>query len=166
MHKLQLQKTQNHGFTLIEVVLVLAIGGTIFLLAFLAFRQVTVNRRDTQRRSDVVKMMAALETNYLDTSKYPDSSNVNIAAADVCTDTTSAVANSFLKFLQDHMCKNGEFLAPSGVNYELYTWGNVTYKKDRIRYRRGVRCDNSAGTTSTYYIKLDLEKGTLCRDSG
>lgn len=52
-------KTVNKkGFTLIEVVLVLAIGGLIFLLAFLAFQQVSRNRRDTQRRSDVARMAA------------------------------------------------------------------------------------------------------------
>lgn len=166
MQKKQPKQQKNSGFTLIEVVLVLAIGSAIFLLAFLAFRQVSVNRRDTQRRSDVAKMMAALETNYLSTRSYPDSSNINVAADNVCTDTVSAVANSFLKFLQDHMCEDAKFLSPSGQNYSLYTYGNVTYTKDRIRYRRGVRCDNSSGTTSTYYIKLDLEKGTLCRDSG
>ena len=58
MKKIILVKPRNHGFTLIEVVLVLAIGSLIFLLAFLAFRQVSANRRDTQRRSDVAKMMA------------------------------------------------------------------------------------------------------------
>ena len=52
-------KTVNKkGFTLIEVVLVLAIGGLIFLLAFLAFQQVQRNRRDTQRRSDAGRMAA------------------------------------------------------------------------------------------------------------
>lgn len=51
-----MQKQHNQkGFTLIEVVLVLAIGGLIFLLAFLAFQQVSRNRRDTQRRSDVAR---------------------------------------------------------------------------------------------------------------
>ncbi|MBP9738093.1 prepilin-type N-terminal cleavage/methylation domain-containing protein, partial [Candidatus Saccharibacteria bacterium] len=42
-------KNNKKGFTLIEVVLVLAIGGLIFLLAFIAFQQVSANRRDTQR---------------------------------------------------------------------------------------------------------------------
>lgn len=144
----------------------LAIGGMIFLLAFIAFRQVTVNRRDTQRRSDVSRMIAALETNYLDTRQYPDSSNINIAAEDICIDTASAVANSFIKFLQDHMCKGSEFKSPSGENYSLYTWGNLTYKKDRVRYRRNIRCDGSSGTVATFFIMVDLEKGTFCRDSG
>ena len=165
-HKVTIQ-TNSRGFTLIEVVLVLALGAVIFTLAFLAFRQVTSNRRDTQRRADLTRIMGALETNFINTGRYPDSSNVNIAAADLCTDTTSAVANSFLKFLQDHMCKNSEFLSPAGVNYSLYTWGNMTYTKDRIRYRRNVRCDGTSGTAYTYFVMIDLEKKTsICKDSG
>lgn len=54
-------KLTTKGFTLIEVVLVLAIGGLIFLLAFLAFQQVSRNRRDTQRRSDVKRMVGYIE---------------------------------------------------------------------------------------------------------
>ncbi len=54
-------KAQSAGFTLIEIVLVLAIGGLIFLLAFLAFRQASTTRRDSQRRSDVNKIVAELE---------------------------------------------------------------------------------------------------------
>jgi prepilin-type N-terminal cleavage/methylation domain-containing protein len=53
------KQLNKKGFTLIEVVLVLAIGGLIFLLAFLAFQQVSRNRRDTQRRSDVARMSAS-----------------------------------------------------------------------------------------------------------
>lgn len=56
-----IHKKPNQGFTLIEVVLVLAVGGLIFLLAFLAFQQVSKNRRDTQRRSDARRMIGYLE---------------------------------------------------------------------------------------------------------
>ncbi len=162
----QKRVSNNRGFTLIEVVLVLAIGGMIFLLAFLAFRQVTANRRDTQRRSDVSRIMAALETSYVNNGQYPLSSNLNIEAVDICTNTTSATAGSFLEFLQNYMCEGSDFKSPTGENYSLYTWGNMTYKKDRIRYRRGVRCDGTSGTASTYIVMIDLEKAkTVCRNS-
>lgn len=55
---MQKTKLSRSGFTLIEVVLTLAIGGLIFLLAFLAFQQVSANRRDTSRRQDVRKILA------------------------------------------------------------------------------------------------------------
>jgi prepilin-type N-terminal cleavage/methylation domain-containing protein len=43
------------GFTIIEVVLVLAIAGLIFLLVFLALPGLQRSRRDAQRKSDMGK---------------------------------------------------------------------------------------------------------------
>lgn len=54
-------RSNSYGFTLIEVILVLAIGGLIFLLAFTGFQQVTRNRRDAQRRQDVRSVLAYIE---------------------------------------------------------------------------------------------------------
>ena len=41
------------GFTIIEVVLVLAIAGLIFLMVFVALPQLQSSQRDTQRRQDM-----------------------------------------------------------------------------------------------------------------
>lgn len=61
LHSVVLRDSKQKGFTLIEVVLVLAIGGLIFLLAFLAFSQVQRNRRDAQRRQDARSMLAYIK---------------------------------------------------------------------------------------------------------
>jgi type II secretory pathway pseudopilin PulG len=53
------QKTHKiGGFTIIEVVLVLAIAGLIFLLVFLAFPALQRSNQDTQRRNDVGRLVA------------------------------------------------------------------------------------------------------------
>ena len=53
--------TQNQkGFTIIEVVLVLAIAGLIFLVVFLALPALQCSQRDTQRRSDASRAMSQL----------------------------------------------------------------------------------------------------------
>ena len=44
------------GFTIIEVVLVLAIAGLIFLMVFIAFPALQRSQRDTQRRNDLSKV--------------------------------------------------------------------------------------------------------------
>ena len=44
------------GFTIIEVVLVLAIAGLIFLMVFIAFPGLRRSQRDTQRRSDLANL--------------------------------------------------------------------------------------------------------------
>lgn len=55
------QLRKEKGFTIIEVVLVLAIAGLIFLIVFLAVPQLQRSRRDTQRRSDVARIGGLLE---------------------------------------------------------------------------------------------------------
>ena len=53
--------TNKKGFTIIEVVLVLAIAGLIFLIVFLAVPALQRARRDTQRKNDVGRFIAQLE---------------------------------------------------------------------------------------------------------
>lgn len=48
------------GFTIIEVVLVLAIAGLIFLMVFIALPALQRNQRDTLRRQDVGHVLSAL----------------------------------------------------------------------------------------------------------
>ena len=49
------------GFTIIEVVLVLAIAGLIFLMVFLALPALQRSQRDTQRKSDIARLKAAYQ---------------------------------------------------------------------------------------------------------
>ena len=56
------------GFTIIEVVLVLAIAGLIFLMVFLALPALQRSQRDTQRKRDVAVIRAAVE-NYRSNNK-------------------------------------------------------------------------------------------------
>jgi prepilin-type N-terminal cleavage/methylation domain-containing protein len=50
----------NKGFTIIEVVLVLAIAGLIFLMVFIALPALQAGQRDTARKSDVSNVAAAI----------------------------------------------------------------------------------------------------------
>lgn len=49
---------KTKGFTIIEVVLVLAIAGLIFLVVFLALPALQRGQRDTQRKQDLGKLMS------------------------------------------------------------------------------------------------------------
>ena len=51
---------KKNGFTIIEVVLVLAIAGLIFLMVFIALPALQRSQRDTQRDSDIARAMAAV----------------------------------------------------------------------------------------------------------
>lgn len=54
------QKSSQKGFTIIEVVLVLAIAALIFLVVFLAVPALQRSQRDTQRRADVGRIFTAV----------------------------------------------------------------------------------------------------------
>ncbi|MCL2085714.1 type II secretion system GspH family protein [Candidatus Saccharibacteria bacterium] len=51
---------QRKGFTIIEVVLVLAIAGLIFMMVFIALPALQRSQRDTQRRNDIARAQTAV----------------------------------------------------------------------------------------------------------
>ena len=55
-------KNSKSGFTIIEVVLVLAIAGLIFLMVFIALPALQRSQRDTQRRDDLAMLATALNS--------------------------------------------------------------------------------------------------------
>jgi len=71
------------GFTIIEVVLVLAIAGLIFLMVFVALPALQRSQRDTQRRDDMARFMSQL-------SSYQSNNNGNVPTA------TAAGYNAFI----------------------------------------------------------------------
>ena len=50
----------NQGFTIVEVMIVMAIAGLILLIVFLAVPALQRNSRNTQRRNDVANILAAI----------------------------------------------------------------------------------------------------------
>lgn len=53
-------RKRKKGFTIIEVVLVLAIAGLIFLMVFVALPALQMNQRNTQRKNDMARIMTAI----------------------------------------------------------------------------------------------------------
>lgn len=54
-------QTKEKGFTIIEVLIVLAIAGLIMLIVFLAVPALQRNSRNTQRRNDVSALLGAYQ---------------------------------------------------------------------------------------------------------
>ncbi len=52
---------KDKGFTLIEIVLVLAIAGLLLVIIFLAVSGAQRSRRDSQRKNDNARLMAQIE---------------------------------------------------------------------------------------------------------
>jgi prepilin-type N-terminal cleavage/methylation domain-containing protein len=56
----KLQKRKDSGFTIVEVMIVLAIAGLIILIVFLAVPALQRNSRNTQRSSDAARTVGAV----------------------------------------------------------------------------------------------------------
>ncbi len=140
------------GFTIVEVVLVLAIAALIFLIVFLAVPQLRRARRDTQRQSDIGRLGAALEQyGATNNGAYPGEINAY--------------------FVTNYL--DGKFNDPSDGPYVGST---------RFRYDNGANCvagdqpttarDVSTNTTApavgarTWAISMDLEGAPyICQQS-
>lgn len=64
------------AFTLVELLVVMAIIGILAALGAGNFRTAQMRGRDTQRKSDLKNVSNALELYYSDYKKYPDSSAI------------------------------------------------------------------------------------------
>ncbi|MBB1552305.1 type II secretion system protein [Candidatus Saccharibacteria bacterium] len=110
---------QKNGFTIIEVVLVLAVAGLIFLMVFLALPALQRSQRDTQRKSDIARLKAAYQ-HY----KANNKGGINLSAGNY--------VENFNNFMNTYMRANGEnFKDPSGADYHFaegpwgFTGGNA-----------------------------------------
>lgn len=82
---LQNIKKRNEGFTIIEVMIVLAIAGLIMLIVFLAVPALQRNSRNTQYKNDAASMLAA-------SSEFTNNNNGTIPAVSVSTTAGSDAA--------------------------------------------------------------------------
>lgn len=86
-----LLEKKEKGFTLIEIVLVLAIAGLLLVIVFLAVSGAQKSRRDSQRKNDVARIEAQVETYASNNSgAYP----ADVAAFNTAMTGTYALTNA------------------------------------------------------------------------
>ena len=120
------------GFTIIEVVLVLAIAGLIFLMVFVALPALQRSQRDTARRNDMSRVDTSLvqyQTNHSTSSNNLPSGPVFWTGAD---SFPSSGCNAACAFVRDYMNsgsagtqESNEFKDPDGVAYSLAISANI-----------------------------------------
>jgi len=85
------------GFTIIEVVLVLAIAGLIFLMVFIALPALQSGQRDSARKTDIGSIASAV-TSYVSNNRGkfpPDGETLKKYAENVSTNTTNLTITSY-----------------------------------------------------------------------
>ena len=148
-----LNRDKQDGFTIVEVVLVLAIAGLIFLIVFLALPQLRRSQRDTQRKSDAGRVLAEL-TNYAGNNRgdYPTS------------------ATEFTRFENNYLA-GFDLSDPSEGPYTI-TQSSGDPDVGEIFVASATICDGEFFTTTgagsrDIAVRIALESGTtfFCQDS-
>lgn len=96
------QKNKDKGFTIIEVVLVLAIAGLIFLMVFIALPSLQRGQRDAQRKTDLSRALTKV--------------------SDYQSNNRGAIPTNWGDFTTKYLEAGGDtFVDPSGNDYAFQT---------------------------------------------
>lgn len=154
------------GFTIIEVVLVLAIAGLIFLMVFIALPSLQRAQRDTQRRSDIGRMAANIQQYQTNNNgRLPKDGYVSAKEPDAATDrvkmdvytSSNNAAESFIKnYMNGAGAEFNDFTDPSGFAYGLRigSFGDglpptsFDFDDHMIYMIKGARCDGEEAVES------------------
>ena len=146
---------KKQGFTIIEVVLVLAIAGLIFLMVFIALPALQRNQRDTQRKDDLGRVKVAI-------NNYMSSNRGNIPTS----------ADALANFKAKYLAQEGEYADPQGGDYVFrYDQSGQVPDIGQIVYANGRVCGNdgevSLGKSRDYalLIRLEGQEVPFCLDS-
>jgi len=147
---------KSKGFTIIEVVLVLAIAGLIFMMVFIALPALQRSQRDTQRKNDLTRLNTAL-------TSYQSNNNGKLP---------STVAD-WNGFVTGYVRTAGDtFVDPAGTNYVVSTTATLptTYASTNpvIKVTTPGTCDGEDVVTTgqsarkvAFQMKLE-GSGTTC----
>lgn len=106
---------KESGFTIIEVVLVLAIAGLIFLMVFIALPALQRSQRDAQRKNDLARLNTAL-------SSYQSNNRGALPSGFTGTGTTT-----WPSMVSRYVTVNSDtFADPTGNDYALQNDTNPT----------------------------------------
>lgn len=164
MGTVKVQK-QQRGFTIIEVVLVLAIAGLIFLMVFIALPALQAGQRDTQRKSDLARINTQI-SNY-------QSSNRGKIPSEAAFKGASGAPGFVEKYLGGTTTETGEdYLNPGTDGGYKFSIGNAEPTEDTpINYYTGQVCGDDGATTGgnarnyTLRIKLEGQVSPYCIDN-
>ena len=150
--------TQNKtkGFTIIEVVLVLAIAGLIFLMVFLALPALQRNQRDQQRSQDLGRLISAVQS-------YK-SNNQGKRPLDLGgpTGSSNIIGSTYLE----------NFRTPAGDDYTLAAGSTTVVPQNTrpsaetvINYYANRACDSATANSGKMAIVIWQENsGQRCQE--
>jgi len=152
------------GFTLIEILVVIAIIGLLSTLAVVSLNNARSKSRDAKRVSDIKQVMTALELYYADNNGYPSGTSIDIgsSSAAVCLATGSTpgwqtAANCTGTVYMGNVPKNP---LPNGYKYTYNAIGTAAYT---IAFElEGTTGDLAAGCYAGTQSGISATSSTVC----
>ena len=135
------------GFTIIEVVLVLAIAGLIFLMVFIALPALQRSQRDTQRRDDMARFLSQLNQD--------QANNGGTVPGDAVANWNVAESGTDKSFITNYMKAGGD-------KFEDPSTGNTYKLKQAVQAcTKGADCPNGAASETEMGI-IYIVKNAKC----
>ena len=147
-----IKNRKESGFTIIEVLIVLAIAGLIMLIVFLAVPALQRNSRNTQRKNDV--------------------SRVSTAANEFVSNNNGTMpADGDLPAIRDSAGKLGQY-DPGDITRATGTQAALSNALSTVRIVTGAKCGASGATTAgqtrqmavQYMVETSGNPQAVCQD--
>jgi type IV pilus assembly protein PilE len=84
----------TRGFTIVELMVVVAIIGILATIATVSFTKISSDARDNQRLADVTAISESLETYYMKNGEYPSCTVINSGSSTISALAPSVVADT------------------------------------------------------------------------
>ena len=141
-----IKKEGKKGFTIIEVVLVLAIAGLIFMMVFIALPALQRSQRDTQRKSDLSRLQTAV-------TQYTSNNRGNLPDF-AATGDDSFISNylavsgdTFIDPLGDSSKWSGDYYVLDAASSDALN-GKFADNQNVIYYTEGYTCGSSGNSVT------------------
>lgn len=153
------------GFTIIEVVLVLAIAGLIFLMVFVALPALQAGQRDTARKNDASTVLSAINT-YVSGNRGSFPTTAQLTGSTAATGHTGF--NTPGKFVKDVSSNTeGVRVQTAGTTSAAVGNGEIVVTQKTTCGSTGTKNATTnkatqtlvAGTTNQYTVTTYLEGG-------
>lgn len=174
----------QRGFTIIEVMIVLAIAGLILAIVFIAVPQLQRNARDNSRQNIVARVKSELETySSNNQGNYPFNGTAGTPASWTDCSTANAVAQSCYDWYNRYLIGGNVKIddptkgTPMAIKYSNLT-ARDTWAIGDIWIHVGAKCSGgenvqagtSAGTPASkqyaIIVALDRSNTFYCLDNG
>jgi type II secretion system protein G len=135
-------KRKQHGFTIVELLIVIVVIGILAALVITTFTGIQKKARNTERQTDIKAIHGQVEAYYAQNGRYPSLTEINGAAF--------RTAN--MKGLDEEALKD-----PKGTAATLVSDPTASAYAYAVKNDGGTSCEADATTCSKYVLTATLE---------